>query len=68
LNDASRSFGFLSGPAEILRKAQTTRRFELELSDGTKVPESMLQLSNAGMALVSINPKTLPPGGRQAVG
>jgi hypothetical protein len=58
-NDGPQSFGFLSGPVETLRKAQTTPRFELELSDGTKLPATLLQLSNAGMALVSINPKRL---------
>jgi hypothetical protein len=60
-NGGSQAFGFLSGPVEILRKARTARRFDLELSDGTRLPAKMLQVSNAGMALVSINPKGLPP-------
>jgi len=42
------------------RKAPTACRFELELSDGTRLPATMVQLSDVGMALVSINPKRLP--------
>jgi hypothetical protein len=49
----------LSGPVEILRKARMARRVNLELSDGTSLPATMLQVSDAGMALLSIDPKRL---------
>jgi hypothetical protein len=58
-NGGPLAFGFLSGSVEILRKARTARNFELQLRDGTKLPATMLQVSNAGMALLSINPKHL---------
>jgi hypothetical protein len=58
-NGGPLAFGFLSGPVEILKKARTARRFELELSDGAKVPATMLQVSSTGMALVAIDPKLL---------
>ena len=59
-NGGPLAFGFLSGPVEMLRKACTGRRFILELSDGTKLPATMLQVNDAGMALVSIDPKRSP--------
>jgi hypothetical protein len=62
-NDGSQAFGFLSGPVEILRKARAARRVNLELDDGTKLPATMLEVNRAGMALVSIDPKTLPASG-----
>jgi hypothetical protein len=58
-NGGSLAFGFLSGPVETLKKARMARRFELELSDGRKMPATMLQVSDGGMALVAINPKHL---------
>lgn len=58
-NGGPQAFAFLSGPVETLRKARTARRFDLELGDGTKLPATMLQVSEAGMALVTIVPKLL---------
>jgi hypothetical protein len=58
-NGGPLAFGFLSGPVEILRKARMARRVNLELSDGTSLPATMLQVSDAGMALLSIDPKRL---------
>ena len=58
-NDGPRSFGFLSGPVDVLRKARAVRRVYLELADGTKLPATMLEVSNAGMALVSIDSRLL---------
>lgn len=60
-NGGPLAFGFMREPVEILRKARTARRFDLELNDGTRLPAKMLQVSNAGIALVSIDPKRLPP-------
>ena len=58
-NGGPQAFGFLSGPVETLRKAQTARRFDLELGDGKKLPATMLQVNHSGMALVTLDPKLL---------
>jgi hypothetical protein len=58
-NGGRQAFGFLSGPVETLKRARTVRRFDLELEDGTRLPATMLQVSDTGMALVSVNPKLL---------
>jgi hypothetical protein len=59
-NGGPQAFGFLSGPVETLKKARTARRFEVALSDGTKLSATMLQVSHPGVALVVIDPKQLP--------
>ncbi len=59
-NGGPQAFSFLSGPVETLRKARTARRLDLELADGTKLTATMLQVSHAGIALVTIDPKRLP--------
>jgi hypothetical protein len=48
------AFGFLS-------EARQARSVHLELEDGTIVLVTMLEDSPAGMALVVIDPKQLPP-------
>jgi hypothetical protein len=53
------AFGFLGGSVEIFRKAQTARKLELELDDGTTLPAKMLQVNHSGLALVSIDPRRL---------
>jgi hypothetical protein len=60
-NDGLQAFGFLSGPVEILRKARAERRVNLELDDGTKLPTTVLEVNRAGIALLAIDPKRLPP-------
>ena len=63
-NGGSQAFGFLSGPVETLRKAETACRVDLELDDNTKLRATMLQVSEAGMALVTIDRKRLPSSSR----
>ena len=58
-DDEGRAFGFLTGPVEILRKAQGTRRVWVELSDGTTIALTVLQVSNAGLALIGLDSKLL---------
>jgi hypothetical protein len=53
------AFGFLSGPVEILKKAQGRRLVRAELGDGTTVTFTVLQVNNAGLALIGLDPKLL---------
>jgi hypothetical protein len=55
--DGAQAFGFLTGPVEILRRAQ--RNVRAELSDGTTFVLTVLQVSNAGLALIGLDPKLL---------
>ena len=57
VDDAAHAFGFLTGPVEILRKAQ--RNVRAELSDGTTIAVTVLQVSNAGLALIGLDSKLL---------
>ena len=57
VHDATQAFGFLTGPVEILRKAQ--RSVRAELSDGTTIALTVLQVSNDGLALIGLDSKLL---------
>jgi hypothetical protein len=57
VHDAAQAFGFLTGPVEILSKAQ--RSVRAELSDGTTLTLTVLQVSNAGLALIGLDSKLL---------
>jgi hypothetical protein len=58
-DDEGLAFGFLTGPVEILRKAQRKGRVRAEMSDGTTITFTVLQVSNAGLALIGLDPKLL---------
>jgi hypothetical protein len=47
------AYGFLSGPLEILKSARG--RLQLELEDGSRVYFTVLQVSDAGMALIIVD-------------
>jgi len=51
---------FLSGPIQTLKKAQRAWRLQLEVSDGTLLDIALSQLNDAGIALVMIDPRTIP--------
>ena len=53
-------FAFLSGPIQTLKKAQRAWRLQLEVSDGTLLDIALSQLNDAGIALVMIDPRTIP--------
>ena len=63
-NGQPQSLGFLSGPVEILRKARTARRVNLELDDGTKLVATIWEVNQSGMALVAFDPRQLRRSGR----
>ena len=56
----AQALGFLSGPIEILRKARTARRFDVQLDDGAMLAAIMLQVNESGLALVAIDPEAIP--------
>jgi hypothetical protein len=47
------SFGFLSGPIDQLKAAQTARWVQVEFGHGEKVGIRILQVSNTGIALIA---------------
>jgi hypothetical protein len=53
-------FGFLSGPVQTLKHARRARRLQLEVSDGTLLDILLAQVSDAGIALIIIDPQTIP--------
>jgi hypothetical protein len=53
-------FAFLSGPIQTLKRAQRAWRLQLEVSDGTLLDIALSQLNDAGIALVVIDPRTIP--------
>src|SRR5262245_5154708 len=57
----SHAFAFLSGPGDILRKARAARMVDLECDDRTHMPAAAPEVSRSEMALVTIDPKQLPP-------
>jgi hypothetical protein len=63
-NDQPQAFGFLRGPIDTLRKARSARRIQLELDDGAKLVATIMEVNQAGMALVAFDPTQLPRSGR----
>jgi hypothetical protein len=53
-------FAFLSGPVQTLKQARAARRLQLELSDGTVVDIALSQVNDAGIALIMLDPRTIP--------
>ena len=53
-------FAFLSGPIQTLKKAQRAWRLQLEVSDGTLLDILLAQVNDAGIALIMIDPRTIP--------
>ena len=53
-------FAFLSGPVQTLKRAQRARRLQLEVSDGTLLDIALSQVNDAGIALIMIDPGTIP--------
>src|SRR5262245_58908242 len=49
----TRSFAFLSAPSEVLARAQTARRMEIEFRDHPPFEVALLA-NNAGLALIAI--------------
>jgi hypothetical protein len=45
--------------ADILKKAQGQWRVQAELGDGTTLTFTVLQVNNAGLALIGLDPKLL---------
>jgi hypothetical protein len=48
------SFGFLSGPIDQLKAAQTAKRTQVEFGHGELVEIRILQVSNTGIALIAV--------------
>ena len=48
------SFGFLSGPIEQLRAAQTATRVQVDFGHGEIAEIRILQVSNTGIALIAV--------------
>lgn len=57
--ERAQAFGFPTGPFEVLMKAQGERHVQAELADGTTLSVTVLQVSNAGLALIALDPKFL---------
>jgi uncharacterized protein YjiS (DUF1127 family) len=53
-------FAFLSGPVQTLKQARRARRLQLELSDGTLLDIGLSQVNDAGIALIMVDPQTIP--------
>ena len=54
-NPESQGFGFLSGPIDQLKAAQTARWVQVEFGHGEIVEIRILQVSNTGIALIAVS-------------
>jgi hypothetical protein len=50
----SQSFGFLSGPIDQLKAAQTAKRVQVGFEHGEQAEIRILQVSNTGIALIAV--------------
>jgi hypothetical protein len=55
------SFGFLSGPIDQLKAAQTARRVQVDFGNDEIAEIRILQVSNTGIALISVRGDRITP-------
>ena len=54
MNSEQQSFGFLSGPIDQLKAAQTARWVQVDFGHGEIAEIRVLQVSNTGIALIAV--------------
>jgi hypothetical protein len=49
------SYGFLSGPVELLELARRARQVQIELDQGDILDAAILQINQSGLALITVS-------------